>query len=182
MRLRFVTSNEHKYMEINEFLEKHGSSCEWIKMKYEETQEDTTEEVSLASARYLMGKVEQPFFLEDTGLYVRALGGFPGPYSSYVQKTIGNLGILKLVEGKERYAEFKTVISFVEGNKIMQFTGVLEGKIGEVERGKSGFGFDPIFIPIGIDKSLAEMDIKEKNEHSHRINALKLFLNYLNGE
>ena len=179
MKLRFVTSNEHKYMEINEFLKKHGSSCEWIRMKYEEIQEDTTEAVSLASAKYLIGKVGQPFFLEDTGLYIASLGGFPGPYSSYVQKTIGNSGILKIMEGKERYAEFRTVISFVRDDQIMQFTGILKGNISETERGKSGFGFDPIFIPEGTERSLAEMNISEKNEHSHRINALKLFLDYL---
>lgn len=180
MKLRFVTSNEHKYTEIKAFLEKYGNSCEWIRIKYEEIQEDTTEEISFASARYLIGKVEQPFFLEDTGLYISSLKGFPGPYSSYVQRTIGNQGILKLVHGKERYAEFKTVISFVQNDKIKQFTGVLRGRIGELEKGRSGFGFDPVFIPEGSDKSLAEMDIDEKNEHSHRINALRMFLNDLN--
>ncbi len=179
MILRFITSNEHKYEEIRQYLKERGIECQWVRMKYEEIQDDTTEAISLASAQYLRGKVEEPFFLEDTGLYVKELRGFPGPYSSYVLRTIGNEGILSLLKGRERDAIFKTVISYCENGNISQFTGILKGRIGEYERGSSGFGFDPIFIPEGSEKSLAEMSIREKNEHSHRINALRQFMEFL---
>ncbi|MCL4345189.1 MAG: XTP/dITP diphosphatase [Candidatus Thermoplasmatota archaeon] len=179
MRLRFVTSNEHKFREISAFLAMHGDECEWVRMKYEEIQDDTTESISLASARFLRGKVPEPFFLEDTGLYIDSLKGFPGPYSSYVQSTIGNSGILSLLKEKGREASFRTVISYVSGDGIEQFTGILKGSIAQEERGASGFGFDPIFIPRDSSKSLAEMSIDEKNQHSHRINALKLFIAHL---
>lgn len=169
----------HKFNEISSFLGNRGIECQWVKMKYEEIQGDTTEEISRDSAMKLSRQIEEKFFLEDTGLYINSLNGFPGPYSSYVSRTIGNLGILDLLRNKERSAYFLTVISYFDGEKILTFQGKEDGKIAEEEKGKTGFGFDPIFIPENCEKTLAEMSIEEKNQHSHRINALKSFIRYL---
>lgn len=148
-------------------------------MKYEEVQADTTEEVSRKSCEHLIEKVEGDFFLEDTGLFIRSLKGFPGVYSSYVQSTIGNPGILRLLEGRGREAFFKTVLTAYFDGSILQFTGILEGSIAFEERGGEGFGYDPIFVPAGNVRTLAEMDLEDKNSISHRFAAVKELADHL---
>ena len=101
-------------------------------MKYEEIQADTTEEVSMASLNTLENLIDGPFFLEDTGLYIKSLNGFPGPYSSYVMKSIGNEGILKLLDGMPRDATFLTVVSFRDHKGKHQFRGECKGGIQEM--------------------------------------------------
>ena len=179
MMLKFLTSNMHKYNEISAFLGQLGIECQWVKMKYEEIQGESTEEISRDSAVKLSRQMGDKFFLEDTGLYINSLKGFPGPYSSYISKTIGNDGILDLLKNKERSAYFLTVISYFDGMNVLTFQGKLNGRIAEEEKGKTGFGFDPVFVPENCENTLAEMSIEEKNQHSHRINALKSFISYL---
>ncbi|MHB1441031.1 MAG: XTP/dITP diphosphatase [Cuniculiplasma sp.] len=179
MNLDFITSNEHKFREISRYLEKTGIECKWIRTSYEEIQADTTEEISRDSAEKISGKRSGKFFLEDTGLYIESLRGFPGPYSSYVLRTISNRGILNLLNGMDRSAHFLTVISYFDGSQVRTFTGKLEGHISMESRGSTGFGYDPIFIPEGNDRTLGEMDVEEKNRNSHRINALKKFIDFL---
>ncbi len=179
--MKFVTSNKHKFDEISEMFRNAGIHIEWLKLKYDELQEDFTESISYKSAVSLMDIIDGDFFLEDTGLYIQSLSGFPGPYSSFVSKTISNDGVLKLLVGKDRTAYFKTVVSLCINGKILQFGGILNGKIAERASGEKGFGFDPIFIPNGRDKTLADMGIKEKNEFSHRSRAIKTFIFFLKG-
>ncbi|MGP6294066.1 XTP/dITP diphosphatase [Caldiplasma sukawensis] len=181
MILKFVTHNEHKFLEVKQYAEKKNIKIEWINIEYDEIQADTTEEISRRSAEDLYKKIEGPFFLEDTGLYIESLNGFPGPYSSYVQKKIGNEGILKLMNGiSKRNAFFVTVISYCNEGKIDQFVGRVEGNISTKPSGVKGFGYDPIFIPVDSKKSLAEMTVDEKNMLSHRIRALEKFMEWLN--
>ncbi|HEY8111019.1 MAG TPA: non-canonical purine NTP pyrophosphatase, partial [Candidatus Nitrosotenuis sp.] len=99
---------------------------------------------------------------------------FPGPYSSYVFKTIGNAGILNLVKSK-RAAEFHSVISFCDGKKPVLFQGIIKGVISKKQKGK-GWGYDPIFIPKGKTKTYAELD--DKNIISHRYRALRKFAHW----
>lgn len=148
-------------------------------MAYEEIQADETSEISLDSARKLSSEIKGTFFLEDTGLYIDALNGFPGPYSSFVSRKLGNPGILKLLEGKDRKARFVTVITLCEADRFKQFTGVLEGGIAEEAKGSGGFGFDPIFIPAGRDRTLSEMSVDDKNSISHRSKALEQLISIL---
>ncbi len=175
----FITSNEHKFNEISEVLTIAGYSLQWERMKYEEIQADTTNEISLDSAVKLSRKIDKPFFLEDTGLYIDSLNGFPGPYSSFVASKIGNEGILKLLKDKERKARFLTVITYCSSGQCRQFEGKLEGEISEAARGTAGFGFDPVFIPDGQNRTLAEMNIQEKNDISHRSRALEKLIEFL---
>lgn len=176
--IKFITSNEHKFQEVSARLAEAGIDIEWMKMAYEEIQADDTGEISLDSAKKISQLVEGPFFLEDTGLYIDSLGGFPGPYSSFVSRKIGNAGILRLVDGKARDARFVTVITYSDGRNYHQFTGVLEGEISPESRGDRGFGFDPIFIPYGMEDTLAQMDIGEKNSISHRSMALEQLISF----
>ncbi len=179
MKLDFITSNKHKYEEIAAFLSGADVTCTWVKETYEEIQGDSTEEISWDSALKLSERRKDPFFLEDTGLYIDSLGGFPGPYSSYVAKTIGNRGILDLLVNREREATFLTVISYWNGMDILTFSGSLKGEISKSINGTTGFGYDPIFIPEGAGATLGEMDLPTKNRFSHRIRAMEKFLKYL---
>ena len=176
--IEFISSNRHKFVEIKTRMDECNLGITWVRMKYEEIQADTTEEISLDSAKKLSSFRGKPFFLEDTGLYITSLNGFPGPYSSYVSKKLGNQLVLKLLDD-ERSAVFLTVLTYWDGRSFFQFSGKLEGKISLVERGKNGFGYDPIFIPKGKDLTLAEMTVEEKNEISHRSRALNKFIEFL---
>ena len=151
----FVTSNEHKFKEIKASMDKAGLDLQWDRAHYTEIHADTTAEISLESARRLSERIKTAFFLEDTGLYIDSLNGFPGPYSSYVASTIGNEGILNLVAGKERKARFLTVITYCKNGVFTQFDGILEGSISQRISGSHGSGFDPAFIPEGQDLTLA---------------------------
>ncbi|WP_457548820.1 XTP/dITP diphosphatase [Archaeoglobus sp.] len=177
MNVYFVTSNEGKFREAKEIGKRYEVNVEWIRREYLEPQGKDLEEIAKISAKLLANEIDKPFFLEDSGLFIQALNGFPGPYSSYVFKTIGNEGILKLMNGVEdRSAYFLAVIAFWDGEKVLTFKGKVEGKIAKEMRGDKGFGFDPIFEYNG--KTFAEMG-EEKNEVSHRRRALESFFEYL---
>lgn len=173
----FITSNEGKFREASEMAKKFSIDIEWLKMEYEEPQGDDLEEIATKSAKILSREIRRPFFIEDSGLFIESLNGFPGPYSSYVFKTIGNRGVLRLMEGVEnRKAYFKAVIAFYDGKEIRTFDGVVHGEISMQIRGEGGFGFDPIFL-YGR-RTFAEMG-EEKNLFSHRRKALEKFFSWL---
>jgi XTP/dITP diphosphohydrolase len=177
MVLKFITSNEHKYIEVASAFEKNGLSVSLEKQKYEEIQAEDNEIICRDSCLKLSNTMEQPFFIDDTGLYIEELNGFPGPYASYVQDTLGNSRIIALSAGSIAY--FKTVISLMIHDEIYQFTGILTGKIANKENGENKFGYDPLFIPDGYNRTLAELSVEEKNIISHRGKALKNLINFL---
>lgn len=165
----FVTSNKGKYAEAQAIF---GDLVQ-KDIGYAEIQADTLEEVALCGMKEVAARVQGPVMLEDAGLFVEALKGFPGVYSAYVQKTIGNAGILRLMEGQERRdAYFKSVVAYAEpGMETVMFSGVVHGQIGFEARGGKGFGYDPIFYVGGV--SLGEMEIAEKNKISHRAGSMR---------
>jgi len=174
--LRVVTSNEGKAREFSAALAGISWNVEMVASPYGEVQADTLDEVAEASARQLIeeGTVKPPFVLEDSGLFIEALNGFPGVYSAYVFQTIGQLGILRLMEGKrDRDARFESriALSLPDGN-VELVSGTCTGTIPQTMRGSEGFGFDPVFIPEGDYRTFAEMSIEEKEVHSHRGKAL----------
>jgi XTP/dITP diphosphohydrolase len=164
----FVTSNKGKYAEAQAIF---GDLVQ-MDIGYAEIQADTLEEVALYGMKEVAARSEGAVMLEDAGLFVDALQGFPGVYSAYVQKTIGNAGILRLMEGREnRSAYFKSVVAYAElGMETVMFSGEVHGQIGFEARGKKGFGYDPIFY-VG-DVSLGEMDLEKKNQISHRAKSM----------
>ncbi len=180
MKIYFATANKGKFKECKEFMKKHGIKVRQKKIELLEIQANTLEEVAKFKIREAYEKIKAPVFVEDAGLFIKALKGFPGVYSSYVYKTIGCKGVLKLMENaKEREADFKAVIAFANKNgKIKIFKEVCKGRIALQEKGKSGFGFDPIFIPRGYEKTFAE-DFELKQKLSHRVKALEKFAKYL---
>jgi len=172
--LYFVTSNSNKVAEAQKVLEKFGVKVVQVESaKKVELQLPSLAEIALRAARVAYLELRAPLFVEDSGLFVEALGGFPGPYSSYVYKTIGIRGILKLMEGVgNRRAWFESAVALICPPFEKVFVGRVYGSIATEARGSGGFGFDPIFVPEGETRTLAEMSVEEKNAVSHRGKAL----------
>ncbi len=140
----------------------------------EEIQADTLEEVVKHCLAELRAKRTDDVIIDDSGLFIDALGGFPGVYSSYVYRTLGCRGILRLLSGSEdRKASFVCIVGCIAGGADIVVSGMVEGSIGFEERGDRGFGFDPIFIPKGYERTFAEMTVEEKNPISHRGRAIR---------
>lgn len=175
----FATNNINKFKEAREVLSRYRIAVGMLRVKTTEIQSESLEEIAKTSALEAFKMCGLPVIVEDAGLFVEVLNGFPGPYSSYVYKTIGNIGLLKLMEGHEnRSAKFQSVIAYHSGELEFPicFKGEVCGQITlEVREGLSGFGFDPIFKPKKSDKTFAEMSIQEKNRRSHRARALRKF-------
>lgn len=174
MKVRFVTGNPGKAREAALHLSRVGVEVEAVSATVPEIQADTLEEVARAKAESLRGKVATPFFAEDAGIFIQALQGFPGVYSAYVHKTIGNEGVLRLLEGQaDRAATFRAVVAFVDGpGPARLFSGEAVGEIASAARGKNGFGYDPVFVPSGDHRTFAQLTDAEKTATSHRARAL----------
>jgi len=177
----FATSNVNKFNEARRVMNGHGIAVGMLRIKSLEIQNDSVEEIAKASVVDAFEKCRLPLIVEDAGLFIDALKGFPGPYAAFVYKTIGNQGLLKLMEKeKERKARFESAVAYLStgSQSPVCFSGEVHGKIAFEERrgdGKSGFGFDPVFKPAHSRKTFAEMSIIEKNLHSHRANAFRKF-------
>lgn len=173
--LYFITSNEGKVREATEKLRPLGYSVIQKDLGYPEVQADSLEEVVLQGLEHIQAKYHQAFILEDAGLFIDTLQGFPGVYSKYVFFTIGLQGILRLLDGKKnRDAVFRSVYAYCEpGKKPVIVVGECTGMISTTQRGEHGFGYDPLFVPQGSEKTFGEMTIQEKNKFSHRSKALE---------
>ena len=174
----FATSNLHKYEEASDILSKYGIRVTRVNVKTAEIQANSVEDIAMFSVTQASKMGFLPILVEDAGLFIDALKGFPGPFSSYIYRTIGTKGVLKLLEGeKDRFSEFRSSVAFYASNGLKKcFSGAVAGRIPEWERGTCGFGFDPIFAPMNGDgRTFAEMTTKEKNNLSHRAEALKKF-------
>jgi XTP/dITP diphosphohydrolase len=173
--LYFITSNDGKYREAKRIGEMYGVKIERVDIHYPEHQETSLRRVARLSITALKDLAPKPFFLEDSGLFIPSLNGFPGVYSSYVYKTIGNEGILKLMRDvTDRRAYFKSIVAFFDG-RVHLFEGKVSGRISFQIKGNKGFGFDPIFEYRG--RTFAEMG-DEKNQISHRRKAMEKFLKW----
>ena len=173
-----MTNNIHKFNEARRVLAQYEIAVAMLRMKTPEIQDDDLENIARTSALEASKRTRLPVIVEDAGLFIDALKGFPGPYSNYVYRTIGKEGILKLLKDCEnRRARFKSVVVFCSPDlEIKCFRGIVEGKISEDIRGESGFGFDPIFEPDEfLGRTFGELSIDEKNEISHRSRALRSF-------
>ncbi len=175
--LYFASSNINKFHEAKKILENFKINLGFFKCDLEEIQSTSLLEIAKAKATQAFKKCKNPIIVEDDGLSIDSLNGFPGPYSSYVFNTIGNKGILKLLK-QNRKAKFISIISFHDENNFEFFESKVSGIISEKIIGK-GWGYDPIFIPSRSKKTFAQL--KNKNELSHRFKALKKFSNWYLG-
>ena len=180
--ITFVTGNRFKFEEISNLIKANVPGFKVIPAKIEltEIQADALEKVAIFKVTSVINQIKPPFFIEDSGFFVNALKGFPGVYSAYVMKVIGNKGILDLLgESTNRKAHFESVIAYIdEAYQIHTFKGINRGKVSDSVIGKSGFGFDPIFISDDImsGKTFAELTMVEKNQISHRRRAMMKFI------
>ena len=179
--ITFVTTNPGKFREVSAKLAPLGVRLRRRDRAVPEVQADRLEDVVRFGARVLASEVPGEFLIDDSGLFVDALGGFPGVYSSYVYRTIGPAGVLSLMRGRaERTARFETVFLLgARGRTPRVFRGVCEGTIARRPRGRGGFGFDPIFVPRGHRRTFGEMSLAEKNAMSHRARAAEALARHL---
>lgn len=178
-KIIFVTGNPHKVREADDILSRVGITVEQNNCGYPELQEDKLEAIAKFGAEWAANKLECEVMVDDSGLFIEALGGFPGPYSAYVFDTLGNERILKLMEGEtNRSAVFRCVIGYCRPDEeALVFSGEVEGVIAKEIRGSAGFGYDPIFE---VDRmTFGEMKEEKKNRLSHRYRALIKFAEWL---
>lgn len=189
MNLVFATNNKHKVEEIEAKL---GGQVDILTLsdigctdEIPEEQE-TIEGNASQKSHYLYNKYGQDCFSDDTGLEVEALDGRPGVYSARYageqKKPEDNINkLLKEMDGiTNRKARFRTVISLIIAGKEHLFEGIVEGKILTERHGNGGFGYDPVFMPDGYDKSFAELSMEEKNKISHRGRAVSKLFDFIN--
>ncbi len=188
MRLCMATNNRHKAQEIAQLM---GDSFELVTLQDIGCTEELAEEQdtiagnSLQKADYVFNNYHVPVFADDSGLEVEALHGAPGVNSAYYagpQKSFtDNVNLLlKNLQGvSNRRASFVTVITLISEAGVQQFEGRLNGTILTEPRGTGGFGYDPVFLPDGFSKTLAEMSLEEKNKISHRSLAIAQLVNHL---
>ena len=152
-----VTGNVAKLISARQFLELYGIKVDNVKMDTTEIQSDSIEEIAAFSAKEASEKLKCTVLKNDTGFFIEALGGFPGPYTHDVMVKIGTDGILKLMKGKEnRKAYYKEAFAYCEyGKEPVIFTSITRGTLAKRKSGKYGMRIDPIFIPDGYTKTMA---------------------------
>lgn len=157
MPICLATHNLNKVTEFKRVLEP-AVIIEHLDIEYPELRSDDPEEVVRVAALALSRKLDRPVLVEDSGLFIDALAGFPGTCTAYVFSRIGNAGILKLMKGvRDRRCWYKSAVGYCEpGGEPKSFLGVEEGSIAQAVRGKHGWGQDPIFIPKGSRKTYGE--------------------------
>lgn len=175
--LTFVTHNKSKFLEASSLLSKYGIALAMASQNKVEIQSLSIEEVAIYAAIEAYQHIRRPLIVEDTGLFIHSLNGFPGSLSSFVYNTIGIEGILALLKEKsDRAAFFETTVAYFDGKQLKTFKGKVKGIILDEPRGEKGFGFDPIFSPSGrYPVSFAQMSLEEKNSISHRARAFRKF-------
>ena len=171
MKLLFLTGNKNKLSEAKDIMG-DKFQIENKKVDLPEIQSTSVEEVITEKLKEAYKIVKKPVFCEDTGFHIKNMNNFPGALIKFYSEHLGNKGITKFNGGSKAYAE--TVIGYHDGKKIHFFKGKIDGTIPKKPKGK-GFGWDPIFIPKGYNKSFAEISQEEKNKISMRAKAFKKF-------
>ncbi len=188
-KLVLASRNKHKIGEMRELLLPLGievmSALDFPELQEVEEDQPTLDGNALKKARYVHEVTGLPSLSDDTGLEVDALNGAPGVFSArYAGENVtyqDNVSkLLSELEGKEnRNAQFRTVMAFIDGEIEHTFEGTVPGVITNQQKGLGGFGYDPIFLPEGFDKTFAELDPEDKNAISHRGRAIQKFVAFL---
>ena len=188
IKLFFGTANAHKLEEIKQILGDEFEIKSFLDLpsvpELEET-ETTLDGNAILKAMNFFHVSGMPCFADDTGLEVDALEGAPGVYSARYagpgHDASANMDkLLNEMQGKEdRRAKFRTVIAYFDGKMLKTFEGILKGTVAHLPVGTGGFGYDPIFIPEGSERTLGQYPPEEKAEMSHRARAMKKFVEYV---
>ena len=189
MELVFATNNKHKVKEITDLLDDNFRILGLADLNITEDipeDADTLEENALFKARYVHEKTGRNVFADDTGLEVTALGGAPGVYSARYAGENKSFDdniekLLREMNGAyDRSARFRTVIALILDGTEYLFEGTVEGEIIRERRGNGGFGYDPVFLASGYERTFAEIPLSEKNKISHRARAMRQLIDFLN--
>ena len=189
MKLVFATNNLNKLKEVTNLIKNQIKVINLNDINCDEDILETENTISgnaILKANYIKANYGFDCFADDTGLEVDFLNGKPGVFSKRFagENSTDELNMTKLLndmkEANNRNARFKTVIALNIDNKVATFTGICEGEILSKKRGSNGFGYDPVFLPKGYNKSFGEMNLTEKNKIGHRSKAVKKLIDYLN--
>ena len=183
----FVSNNLHKYSEIKSMLndKKIDLDLKFCKQYIIEIQDEKIENIAMEKAKSAYNIVKKPIIIEDDGLFINSLNGFPGQYSKFIFKSIGNKGIIRLLKGSsDRSAFFKSIFVYNDGIIAKVFYGKINGKISSTIT-QGGWGYDPIFIPLKRNNkkgiTFAKLSqTNKKNELSHRRIAFYKFIKWFN--
>lgn len=186
----FVTGNKNKLREVQNLLTNYKIvSLDDLNFSEDIAEtENTIQGNAELKASFIYNKYNIDCFSDDTGLFIDCLDGLPGVKSArYAGENCNseeniNLVLKNLKNKSDRNASFKTAICLILNNTRYFFEGVINGKITEEKVGNGGFGYDPIFVPEGFDKTFSELTINEKNAISHRGIAVNKLVNFLNGK
>ena len=163
-KIILVTGNMKKLISARQFLEPYGFIVDNEKMDTTEIQSNSIEDIAAFSAKEASDKLKCTVLKNDTGFFIEALGGFPGPYTHYVMEKIGTDGLLKLMRGKtNRKAYYMESFAYCEyGREPIVFNSITRGNLANRKSGKYGMRIDPIFIPEGHDKTMANYNDDER--------------------
>ena len=189
MKLVFATNNPNKLQEVSNMISNQIKITSLKDISFNEEiieSENTIKGNAILKANFIKNNYGYDCFADDTGLEVDFLDGKPGVYSKRFagKNATDELNMQKLIECMEestnRTARFKTVIALNINNKLTTFTGICEGEILTKKRGSNGFGYDPVFLPKGYNKTFGEMNMADKNKIGHRSKAVNKLITYLN--
>lgn len=176
-KILFITGNSKKAEEVAAIT---GFDVSAKNLDIPEIQSLDVEEVAKAKALSAFKLTNSPVIVDDTGMNIDALNGLPGALVAWFLDNLKPEGILKILSGeKNRKASVCTCIAYADQTGVFAFTGTIKGEVSESLKGENGFGYDPIFIPNGSDKTYAEMTAEEKNEISMRKIALLKFKEFM---
>ena len=166
--MKFITGNKNKFLEVKKIL---GGDIQQLDIDVEEIQSLDADKVIKEKVEEIKKHYKGKFFCEDVSLQIKSLNNFPGPLIKYLVKTIGHRGIHKILENySDKSAIAICKVGYFDGKKTHIFTGQIKGDIVK-SQGRSGFGFDPVFKPLGYEETFASMTKEEKNKISHRYKA-----------
>ncbi|HEX6670901.1 MAG TPA: non-canonical purine NTP pyrophosphatase [Nitrososphaeraceae archaeon] len=183
----FVSNNLNKYSEIKSMLDDKiiDLDLKFCKQDIIEIQDEKIENIAMEKAKSAYNIVKKPILIEDDGLFINSLNGFPGQYSKFISKSIGNKGIIRLLKSSsDRSAFFKSIFVYNDGIIAKLFYGKINGKISSTIT-TGGWGYDPIFIPLTRNNkkgiTFAKLSqTNKKNELSHRRIAFYKFIKWFN--
>jgi len=180
MTIYFITGNKNKFDEAKSILK--DVNLKQLNIDLPEIQEIDSRKIieeKLKEALRRTKNKKEEFIVEDASLSLKCLNGLPGSLIKWFMHTIGNKGLYEISKKYKKYnAEAKDTIGYYKKGKIYFFEGKVKGKIVKA-RGKNNFGWDPIFLPNGYNKTFAEMPKEEKNKISHRKEVLEKLKRFL---
>lgn len=177
----FITSNPNKAEALGRYL---GFELESKRLDIDEIQSLDLKKIVEAKARSAYGLVGAPVLVEDTSLKYSAFGNLPGPFIHWFSEELGNTGLCRIINhyNKDRSAKVEICFGYFDGKDFESFSASVDGKISAFARGQNGFGWDPIFIPNGSDKTYGEMLPDEKEKFSARKLAAEKLRKFLKEE